>query len=584
MSDELDPEISALLNKMPAGNSDAAIDTLDDSLEEVEEIDEIGDADELEEENFGSMFGAKPAVAKSASRAGPKTIHDVDLSKTCFEPIEKLVNDTPSDVYNDPKYYKICLTGENQSAQRVHQILTKYLTTADPKDRSVFRQQIVTAYWELLRGMVGKMANSSTPMPKRMLVRYGIILPSLFKPETKEFFSKMIFENTSKEPVLYADEWFKEIAAGRMSNSATDEAKKPRAPENSEAASKEEKARLQQLKSKNSGRLQSAENILNIKENERKTLENELMRDIKQICSHVSLLGMEPHTAELNEEQRKLFPVVADLLRRLSRNDKEFVKAFAEYKEAKATFESVANKIQAAGGQEEETNDTEAVKLEFETYRQMAKMTVGRRGNQFPIFTREFFHCTENGTGMRENVIEVLRWIESLDPGVFVRLHKNIPNRIVPYVLLTPTYGDRGFCWEPFDRYNRVTSRGRIVVPMYPRDLKIAVLTAVADLRWQVAKEKASYYWMEEGLTGQYYQHVEQMKLKGDLKEFFIEDYILWMTKESTGVQRLDKDVRGIFWRNMPFPKELKEELRKRSLVYDELCKKDLNREMSDGY
>ena len=127
MSDELDPEISALLNKMPAGNSDADIDTLDDSLEEVEEISDIDEADELEEENFGSMFGEKPAAAKSSSRGGARTIHDVDLSKTCFEPIEKFINDTPSDVYNDPKYYKICLTGENQSAQRVHQILTKYL-------------------------------------------------------------------------------------------------------------------------------------------------------------------------------------------------------------------------------------------------------------------------------------------------------------------------------------------------------------------------------------------------------------------------------------------------------------------------
>lgn len=150
--------------------------------------------------------------------------------------------------------------------------------------------------------------------------------------------------------------------------------------------------------------------------------------------------------------------------------------------------------------------------------------------------------------------------------------------------MLIPTYGDRGFCWEPFDRYNRVTSRGRIVIPMYPRDLKIAILTAVADLRWQVAKEKASYYWMEEGLTGQYYQYIDRQKLKGDLKAFFIEDYVLWMTKEANGVQRLDKEVRGIFWRNMPFPKELKEELRKRSLVYDELCIKDNNRAMSDGY
>ena len=89
---------------------------------------------------------------------------------------------------------------------------------------------------------------------------------------------------------------------------------------------------------------------------------------------------------------------------------------------------------------------------------------------------------------------------------------------------------------------------------------------------------------MEEGLTGQYYQFIDRQKLKGELKSFFIEDYILWMTKESTGVQRLDKEVRGIFWRNMPFPDALKQDLRKRSLVYDELCIKDNNRAMSDGY
>lgn len=186
--------------------------------------------------------------------------------------------------------------------------------------------------------------------------------------------------------------------------------------------------------------------------------------------------------------------------------------------------------------------------------------------------------------GTRENVLGILSWIESLDTGVFLRQHKSVYNRIPPYVLLLPTYGNYGFCWEPFDRYNRTTSRGRIIVPMYPKDLRIAVLTAVADLRWQVAKEKASYYWMEEGLTGQYYQYIERQKMKGDLKSFFIEDYILYMTKESEGIQRLDKEVRGIFWRLMPFPDDVKQELKKRSLVYAELCQKDANRAMSDGY
>ncbi len=568
MSDGLDPEIAALLSQ--SGNSEAADDAAVESTNAF---------------SFDSPSTKSSAGSSSSGSGSNKSIHEVDLSRKEFAPIEKFVNDTPSDVYNDTKYYKTALTGENQSAQRVHQVLSKYLTCQDPKDRAVYRQQIVTAYWELLRGMVGKMAYPDTPMPKKMLVRFGVVLPSLFKQETKDYFSKVFFENREGEPIMYVDEWFKEIASGRMNNSATDEKKQTRtANMTPDQAASAEQSRLMQLQSKNSGKLQSAENILGIKENERRMLEGELQRNIEDLCKHNPVLGLDNHTAGYTEQQRKLLPEITDILHRLSKNDKELSKVLEEFKEAKATYDNVQDKINQGGGASVSTNDTEAVKIEFETVRQMAKMTVGRRGNQFPIFTREFYHCTERGTGTRENVIDVLRWIESLDPGVFHRIHKNIPNRIVPYVLLVPTYGDRGFCWEPFDRYNRVTSRGRIVVPMYPKDLKIAVLTAVADLRWQVAKEKASYYWMEEGLTGQYYQHVEQLKLKGDLKEFFIEDYILWMTKESTGVQRLDKDVRGIFWRNMPFPKELKEDLRKRSLVYDELCKKDANREMSDGY
>ena len=574
MSDGLDPEIAALLAQ--AGNSEGSEASVEQSdAGSFESFDPLSDG--------GS---AEPSANSGKSASGSRGVHDVDLSRHQFEPIEKFVNDTPSEVFNDTKYYKTVLTGENQSAQRVHQVLSKYLTCQDPKDRAVYRQQIVTAYWELLRGMVGKMGNPDTPMPKKMLVRFGVLLPSLFRQESKDFFSKVFFENRENEPIMYMDEWFKEIAAGRMGNSATDEKKQVKtANMTPDQAASAEQSRLMQLQSKNSGKLQSAENILGIKENERRMLEGELQRNITDLCQHNPVLGLENHTAGYTDQQRRLLPEITDILHRLSKNDKELSKVLEEFKEAKATYDNVQDKINSnGGGAALATNDTEAVKIEFETVRQMAKMTVGRRGNQFPLFTREFYHCTEKGTGTRENVIDVLRWIESLDPGVFHRIHKNIPNRIVPYVLLVPTYGDRGFCWEPFDRYNRVTSRGRIVVPMYPKDLKIAVLTAVADLRWQVAKEKASYYWMEEGLTGQYYQHFDQMKLKGDVKEFFIEDYILWMTKEAIGVQRLDKDVRGIFWRNMPFPKPLKEDLRKRSLVYDELCKKDANREMSDGY
>ncbi len=565
MSDnsELDPEIAALLSG--------------------------GTTDNIEITEFEPSFNMKNFSKKSAlfsadsqEESAPKSIHRVDLSQKGFEPIENPLSDTPSDVFDDTQYYKTVLTGENASAQRVHQVLSKYLTCQDPKDRTVYRQQIQSAFWELVRGMAPKMGDLTLPMPKRMFLRFGVLLPSLFRTEQKQFFSKIIYENIYQEPVLYVDEWFKEIASGRLTNSMTDEKRTPVKASSAEEAAKFEQTRLMQLQSKNSGKLQSAENLLNIKENERNALETELKEKVEAICEHNVYVGLSPHKEPYSELQKRLFSEITDRLHRLSKNDKELTKCLKEYEDAKGVYNSVEDKLTDAP--QETVTDAGAVNVEFETVRQMAKMTVGRQGNQFPIFTREFYHCTEKGTGTRENVIEILRWVESIDPGAFCRIHKNIANRIVPYVLLLPTYGDRGFCWELFDRYNRVTSRGRIVIPMYPRDLRIAILTAVADLRWQVAKEKASYYWMEEGLTGQYYQFIDRQKLKGDLKAFFIEDYVLWMTKESTGVQRLDKEVRGIFWRNMPFPNELKQELRKRSLVYDELCIKDNNRAMSDGY
>ncbi len=573
MSD-IDPSIAALL--------DSVINETPTSDSEEIDVSSFDTGPSFSMAKFEKKNGGKDSVEPAAK--SNKSIHVVDLSQKEFPPVEKMLNDQPSPVFDDPGYYKTALTGENQSAQRVHQVLSKYLTCQDPKDRTVYRQNIISAYWELFRGLAPKLADANLPMPKRMLARFGILLPSLFRAEQKDFFARAVFENSNNLPVMYVDEWFKEISSGRMNNSMTDEKRTPHKAATPEEAATMEQSRLQQLQSKNSGKLQSAENLLNIKENERHMLEIELKEAVDSICEHNPIAGAEPHLADYTEMQIKTFSQISDKLHRLSKNNKELSRALAEFQDAKGVYENVEHKLSENGGAAAMVADNDAVNIEFETVRQMAKMTVGRQGNQFPLFTREFFHCTEKGTGIRENVVELMRWVESVDPGAFCRIHKNIPNRIPPYVLLIPTYGDRGFCWEPFDRYNRVTSRGRIVVPMYPRDLRIAILTAVADLRWQVAKEKASYYWMEEGLTGQYYQHIERMKVKGDLKAYFIEDYVLWMTKESEGVQRLDKDVRGIFWRNMPFPDSRKQELRKRSLVYEELCIKDNNRAMSDGY
>lgn len=562
---DLDPTIAALL-----AEAEASAPTGSDT--------DYGEAPMDDDAPFG-MPDASGLPSERGMSDGSSTVPKVDLSITHFNKIEKFFEDEPHHYFDDKTYYKTALTGEGDASQRIHQILSKYLVCQDPKDRTVYRQQLVTAYWELVRTIAPKMTNSNTPMPKKMLLRYGVVLPSLFTPEQKQTFATAILKNNTGEPVYYLDEWFKEIGTGHISLSATDESR-PKKTANSNSGVDQQ--HLRQLKGKNDGKLQNAENLLNAKEGERNMLEIELRNRVEALCEHPPCMGMEPHKMPYSEGQKRIFADIQEKLRALQKNDRELSNYLKEFEEAKAIQSSLSAKMTDVP-EDIEVSHTDLM-TELNTVRQMAKMTVGRQGNQFPIFTREFYHCIPQGTGFRENVVSTLAWIESLDPGAYIRIHRQTNNRIVPYVILVPTYGDFGVCWEPFDRYNRVTSRGRIVIPMYPRDLKIAMLMAVADLRWQVAKEKASYYWMEEGLTGQYYQWIEDQKLKGDLKAYFISDYVLWMTKEANGTQVMDKKLRAIFWRYIPFAQEKKEELKKRSMVYAELYQRDLNRAMSDGY
>jgi hypothetical protein len=489
-----------------------------------------------------------------------------------FPEITKKFEETPHAFFADPNYYKIALSGEGDSATRVHNLMQKYLNCKDPKDRSVFRQQFITAFWDFLGG-VAKKCGGKLPPAKRFLLRFGILHPVFLDPETRAFFSSLIVEDELGQPVYYLDEWFRNIGTGKIQPSTTDEAPASRgsAP-----------ARFQQLLEKAQGKLEGNAGLLRAREGERRNLERRLQDRVRVITEHSPLdIGLDVNST-YSEGQKKAFVELQEVLKGLLKADRELDSCLRDYRQAEEDVRAIQGKIAEEGGGA--ALDTGALGAEFETVRQMVKMTVGRQGNHFPVLTSEYFHCGPNGAGFRENVVSIMAAIESIDTECFYRVYKNKNNRIVPYVILLPTYGDTGFCWEPFSRHNRATSRGRIAIPMYPKNLQIAVLSAVGDLRWQVAKEKASYYWMEEGLTGNYYQWFQKMKFKGNIKDFFVQDYIQWMTKESEGTQKLDKEVRGIFWRFMPFSRQVKEKLKNRSFVYQELYQRDLNRAMSDGY
>ncbi|WP_319559524.1 hypothetical protein [Marispirochaeta sp.] len=541
--------------------SDLFSGELDPDIAELMGIDEKPSAPAPD---FQELFNEAPATTASAPDVS-------DISREHFHAVSRFEQD-PVPYFQDKDYYKKALSGEGDVSQRVHSLLSKFLNTEDPKERSVYRGKLISAYWNLVEN-IGKKICSGLPQPKVLTLRYGALLPTLLSKEQRSMISRIVFDNNTGEPVHYVDEWLNMVARGAVGTSATDETK-------TITRRKEQKVntKLDRVKGQRDFQL----SVLARKFSDQEKLENQLKDLARLIADHGIRSDLPGGLRDIyTPQQRQYLSTIGTLVKDLQRLDHELVKTFEHFEENEAEFRKLSEN---AEGMESYQVNNDALQTELSTVRQMAKMCVGRQGNHFPIAMKQYFRDNIRDICTRENIIMQMAAVENLDPVIFLRTFKQQTNRIVPHVLIIPSYGERGICWEPFEKYNRATSRGRIAVPLFPKEHKTAIIAALGDLRWQVAKEKAQHYWMEEGLTGRYYQWFSDRRLRGDVREYFINDYILWLTKESEGTQKLDREVRGIMWRYCPFPQELRESLKNRGYVYNELYKRDINRSMSDGY
>ncbi len=489
-----------------------------------------------------------------------------------FEEIKVFKGRPAKNIFGE-KYYKIVLQGEGEIAQKLHTSLAKFLKAADPQDKTMFRNRLQPVVWDFIAELSGKVGNAM-PLEKKFMLRYALLLPSLLNKEQKESMSVIIRDNTLGEPVHYFDEWLEMVTLGEVTPLGSDEEPVKTKKDRGDVG-------LRMQKDKFTGAVDSRVGALKSLQKKRSMNEKSIVANIKTLANHT------PHpifpAVEMGYTviQKTALSELINSTKELQRLDREYSAAIQEAKASQVKLDSINEKI---SDQPTASIDPAILKKEVNNLRQIHKMCVGRQGNHFPILHGTYISSNFDDLATREQVLTVMKYVENIDPGIFRRTHRRETHRIVPHIIIIPCYGDKGVCWEPFEKFNRATSRGRVAIPLYPKDIKLAVITALADLRWEVAKAKAQYYWMEEGITGKYFQWFEENKLRGDVKLKFIEDYILWITKESVGTQKLEKEVRGIFWRNLPYPKELRTHLKNRGFVYSELYKKDANREMSDGY
>ncbi len=532
---------------------------IDPEIADLMEIDDAGTPD------FADLFEEEGGVKSQQKDA-------VDISKKSFSPIQKFHEDRSLPLFSSKEYYKAVLSGEGEASQRLHSLLSKFLNAKDPKERTLYRSKLIPAYWNVAASIASKIP-SGISEPKKYALRYGFLLPTLVSREQRESIGKIIIEKTTDEPFYYVDEWLKKISTGQIAPSAVDEVRPSKKP----AVEK-----LRQQIEKLAGNRDLQISSIKSKIIQMETAEEELQEKVKILKIHEQQPGFENMKAPYSAEQRALLSDITNVCRFLGNLDKQIEEGYGHLATAVSELQELKTKMNTEGGAAIVSSKT--LGNEFNTLRQMTKMCVGKQGNHIPFLMKQYFKPNIRDMGTRENIISEFAAIEALDPGLFKRTFKRETSRIVPYIVIVPAYGERGICWEPFEKFNRATSRGRVAIPMFPKDLKTAVIAAAADLRWQVAKEKAQHYWMEEGLTGRYYQWFTEKKLRGDVREYFIQDYILWITKESEGTQKMERGSRSVFWRYVPFPDELRERLRQRGFVYNELYKKDVNRSLSDGY
>lgn len=467
---------------------------------------------------------------------------------------------------NEKSAYSKIVSEAGEKGKRLNELLTHYLKAGNKDEKTMYREKLIPAYWNMLTYLIDDFFEDLTD-EKQALFRFGLLNPSFIDEQQKEVLLKINSTVNSAQDVYFIDEWLIMVGNGSIKRSIVDETIK---------AKKDTRFFMKnKLESKVGVRDAEMANLRR-KIEHRSLIEKGLKSSVAILLDNEQEEKLAPYTAK----QKKVIGQLQDIIRKLLKSDKDVESTYKSIK----SLEGDIRLLKEKGAEESFEVDTKTVKGEFSTLRQMFKMTAGRQGNHFPFLVKTFMPNSVRNVCTKENIREVVDEIESIDPGVFVKKYKQEEHRVAPYFIIVPSYGDYGICWEPFDKTNRATGKGRIAIPMFPRDLRIAVLAALGDMRWQIAKEKAFHRWMEEGLTGYYYDYAQKNKLKGDLKDIFTQDYILWIQFESQGVQKLSREVRSIFWRHLPFAQERKEMLKNRGYYYAELYKKDKNRSMSRGY
>ena len=241
-------------------------------------------------------------------------------------------------------------------------------------------------------------------------------------------------------------------------------------------------------------------------------------------------------------------------------------------------------------------DQTAKLKFELENVFPIAnKMTYGRATTFVPFFgDHNLQRKPEDMLITPQRLHDTFEEIHAVDFSAFHRpviyenpelgvAKENVMQQIMPNIILMPNVGMRGAMWQDIEGRKRNTP-GRVFAPIFLMiDLKPMLMRITGEFRWEMCKRVMGMRWndlSDPSLTAEYCDYLQfyrsnrdlSSEVKGEVKQeltraknnyrtVFVNNYVEWLTFESVGSPRLNKQARKIMMSYCPFPLEIREKL-----------------------
>lgn len=477
---------------------------------------------------------------------------------------------------------------QKKDAEKMIEYLSAF-RKAEQEEKTSLRFRITSTFWDMYIDCFSKGAISLKNRDARAFLRTALVDIGLLNSEQKNILDAFLSDDDNNHGILYfIDEWLRDVIAGKIQITEGDELEQKKGMK---SISRNEKinAAIAVEKDFLASEIQNHQKTLSLLPNILQSIQSGY-RDISLFFGNL-MEKLNDDRSPISAENVIQSNIITggENLSRLNDANKHLEKLENSIEKSLEKINGLLEeKKQISSILDDDSNlqiDQKKLKNEVGQLRQMHKMTCGPRGNHFPVAIEDFFPLYQEQVLTRIKLLQIIGKVDHIDPKIFDRTSKGNTRKIYPMFILLPSFGEIGVCWEPLNKYNRSYSQGRIALPIFTRrNVEEVVISALGDFRWQMQKELLGYLWLSEGLTGSYSDYYMRNKGKGDAKEKFISDYVLWIQSESEGIQKLDKEVREIFWRYLPFPDDVKQNLSSRGPAYKDLIEKDKRRSMSKGY